>query len=174
MKNLVKDQDYILEDGIYLPSFLFLAKNQAAAVSPASSFNPAGALENDAFQSSISPSQSFVKKKIVIDKDSFGFLLEEGERIAFLKRLQVAGFTIFFRGAEDENGVADFYKLEADLSNIAQLKNISQFNQKTDPEQIKKLQIASDEMLVLDAKDFSSKAQEIERAFCQNRYSATD
>ena len=170
MKNLAKDQDCFLEDGIYLPSFLFLAKNQAAAVSPASSFNPAGALENDAFQSSISPSQSLKKKKIIIDKDSFGFLLEEGERIAFLKRLQVAGFTIFFRGAENQNGVADFYKLEADLSNVAQLKEISQFNPKTDPEQIKKLQIASDEMLVLDAKDFSSKAQEIERAFCQNRY----
>ena len=63
MKNFNKEQSYILEDQIYLPGFLFLTKNQAAAVSPSSSFNPAGALENDAFQSSISASQSFAKKE---------------------------------------------------------------------------------------------------------------
>ena len=175
-KNLKSGGDYILKDGIYLPSFLFLEKKQQEnIVSPVSGFRPDGALEGSAFQSSVSPSQGFVPKKIFIDKDSFGFLLEEGERIAFLKRLQIAGFTIFFRGAEDERGVAPFYELKKDFSNIRQLQDGSQFNHSLDREEIKKLGIARDEILLLDAHDLTGQTIEIERVFCHNGFvSQTD
>ncbi len=158
----------VLDDGIYLPNFLFFAeKPKSKNISPAAAFNPSSALEGSPFQSSISPSAIFRKKTLIIDKNSLSKIPEYGERIALLKRLQVAGFKIFLRGSED--GINPFVKLEEDLSNISVLHSLSEFDQSRDYLKLAEKGVARDNSLLLGKQENTkSHIKEIERALKQN------
>jgi hypothetical protein len=158
----------VLDDGIYLPSFLFYSeKPKSKNISPAASFNPAAALEGAPFKSSISPSATPRKKTLIIDRESLSKIPEYGEKIALLKRLQVAGFKIFLRTGEDEKN--PFVKLEEDLSNIAVLHNLSDFDQSKDYLKLAEKGVARDtSLLIAKEKNTKSHIKEIERALKQN------
>jgi hypothetical protein len=108
------ERNAVLTDGVWLPKTLFYFDNsKQKSVSPASSFNPASALDGEGFQASTSPSKALLKKALVFDQKSLADCKSYGDKIALLKRLQIAGFEIFFCAAAESGGQIKFTSLPA-------------------------------------------------------------
>ncbi len=162
----------VLDDGIYLPKFLFCSsESNSKSISPAATLNPATAVDDQPFCTSTSPSSSLTKKALIIDQDSLEIYESYGERIALLKRLQLAGFKIFLRSAPTAENPSVFHELDYDLRNASLLHNLSQFDKTKDYNELAKQGVARDKSLLLGKENSRIHIGEIKKAFYQNGFS---
>ncbi len=147
--------DLIIYDKLILSEELFsLEDSKQKSISPAAAFKPAGALDGQAFQTSTSPSAELKKKTLIIDKSTLGKNLDlyryQDSSTAFLrvvgvlKRLQLAEFEIFLCSNQNQENGTKFHKLEDNSGSFSLLKNLSEFNQNKDYEELAKLGLARD------------------------------
>ena len=101
-------------DGLKLPDYLFGHKKHQRSTPPTAVFDPVTALAGGAaFASATAPSQQLTLKRIIIDQSSnFFHRLDNGKKIALLKRLKLAGFSVYFKLRDC---VQYFYEVEDDL-----------------------------------------------------------
>jgi hypothetical protein len=160
----------LLCDGVLLPKFLFRfdVVKKSKNVSPFAGFNPVAALNDCAFETSISPSSVPKKKTLIIDQDSLANFPDYGERIALLKRLKIAGFEIFLRSVPTAQNPSHFHKLDDALSNITQLHNLSKFKSPQDYEELLKQAVARDDVLLITKEKYH--VDDIVQALEQNQY----
>ncbi|MBP7709806.1 MAG: AAA family ATPase [Rickettsiales bacterium] len=158
------ERNAVLSDGVWLPKTLFYFDNsKQKSVSPASSFNPASALDGEGFQASTSPSKALLKKALVFDQKSLASCKNYGDKIALLKRLQIAGFEIFFCTSGESGGPNKIHKLASDLENISQLRNLAEFDQERDFVELAKQGASRDKSLLLDEEQASLVLQSFEQ-----------
>jgi len=122
------------------PDWLFCEeeKKSSNGVSPAAVFDPVGAAENGAaFATSTSPSAALEKKKIILSKTLLSqFSLDNtGEIIAFIKRIQLAGFDVYL--CHEERGENNFSLVEENLNGVFdKIQHLGDFKEKTDPKKL--------------------------------------
>jgi len=122
MTYIYNKENATLEDGIYLPNFLFHFEDpRSKSVPPKGLFQPDAALTKFGIEPSISPVKLRSKKSLILDQDSFNYDFSESLKVAFVSRLQSAGFEIY---AKVESGIE---KLDTDLGNIDLLQNLKKF-----------------------------------------------
>lgn len=157
---------FIEEDAILLPDFLFYFDDlKSKSISPAASFNPTAAVAESGFQSSSSPSNKPNKRIIVLDKSSVSNL-EYGEQIALVKRLQLAGFSIFLCCSSEGRNV--FCKVNDDLNNVKQLHSLSNFIE-SDYHDLAKVGVAREQSLIMNLSDRGQMGA-VKRAFSHTHY----
>ena len=155
MKPKRTGNDQIIYDNLILSEELFsLEDSKQKSISPAAAFKPAGALDGQAFQTSTSPSAELKKKTLIIDKSTLGKNLILGYKhnpsrvflhvVGFLKRLQLAEFEIFLCSNQNQENGKKFHKLEDNSGSFSLLKNLSEFDQNKDYEELAKLGLARD------------------------------
>jgi len=150
---VLRDNRVIL-DNLNLDKNLFYFEGlKQKSISPAAAFKPAGALDGQPFQTSTSPSAELKKKTLIIDKSTLGKNLGyryEDSPMAFLlvvgtlKRLQLAEFEIFLCSNQNQKNGTKFHKLEDNSGSFSLLKNLSEFDQNKDYEELAKLGLARD------------------------------
>ena len=157
---------FIEEDAILLPDFLFYFDDlKSKSISPAASFDPTTATSSGGFQSSSSPSNNPNKRSIILDKSSVSNL-EYGEQIALVKRLQIAGFSIFLCCSSEGRNV--FCKVDDDLNNIKQLHSLANFAE-VDYNDLAKSGVARDQALIMNHSD-RGQMSAVKRAFSHTNY----
>jgi hypothetical protein len=145
----------IIYDNLNLDEELFYFEgSKQKSISPAAAFKPAGALDGQAFQTSTSPSAELKKKTLIIDKSTLTKNLklcgyqdssEAFSRVVgILKRLQLAEFKIFLCSNQKQENGTKFHKLEDNSGSFSLLKNLSEFDQNKDYEELAKLGLARD------------------------------
>jgi len=152
------------EDGIFLPPFLYYFKEDSKlkSVLPSANFNPVAAALNGAnpFAGLTSPSSDVNKRTIIIDATTFIEPINLGRAIALIKRLKIAKFTILLRTKSDDIT----HEIDDKLTDIAaKLKNLAEFDQKSDYDKIQK---TASQSIVLNC----TKLKDIEESLDQNSY----
>jgi hypothetical protein len=120
-------RDFIKLDDLILPDWLFYLNSSRKNTIPSTAeLIVEAAVEQgktQAFQASTAPSQDINKKTIIIDKNTFSKEKEIHQKIAWIKRLKLAGFDITLCIKEQ------FINIDDKLTNIVSyLKNLRNFN----------------------------------------------
>lgn len=150
---LLRDNKVILDNLNLDKELFYFEDSKQKSISPAAAFKPAGALDGQAFQTSTSPSVELKKKTLIIDKSTLTKNLIAGHRdpsvaflgvVGILKRLQLSEFEIFLCSNQKQENGTKFHKLEDNSGSFSLLKNLSEFDQKEDYEELAKLGLARD------------------------------